>query len=135
MPVRVRYSASIELSSGTQEQKDLGNVTWSMVTDGLGEGGTWKTLVPAASTDLELHLDNMANVNFLAIKTSSKDPTQAPVELDFKRETAGGEVFKVKPLPSSKEGHFFMTTDGLTALFVTNSGSVDMEVIITASGD
>ncbi len=135
MPVRVRYSTSIELSSGTQEQKDLGNVTWSLVTDGLGEGGTWKTLVPAASTDLELRLDNIANVNFLALKTSAKDPTQAPVALDFKRETVSGEVFTIKPLPSSKEGHFFMTTDGLTALFVTNFGSVDMEVIVVASGD
>ena len=135
MPVRVRYSASIELSSGTQEQKDLGNVAWSIVTDGLGEGGTWKTLVPAASTDLEIRLDNIANVNFLALKTSAKDPTQVPVALSFKKETAGGEVFQVKPLPSTKEGHFLMTTDGVTALFVTNTGSVDMEVVVVASGD
>ena len=74
MPVRVRYSATIELSSGIQEQKDLGNVAWSVVTDGLGEGGTWKTLVPAASTDLEIRLDNIANVNFLALKTTAIAP-------------------------------------------------------------
>lgn len=135
MPVRVRYDATIELSSGTQEQKDLGNVSWSVVTDGLGEGGTWKTLVPAAVTDLEIRLDNIANVNFLALKTTAKDPTQTPVALDFKKETVNGEVFQVKPLPSTKEGHYLITTDGITALFVTNTGSIDMEVIVTASGD
>jgi len=135
MPIRIRQSATIGLSSGTQEKKDLGNTTWEVVTDGLGEGGTWKTLVPAGSTDLEIRMDNIAAVSFLAIKTSAKDPTQAPASLDFKRETVGGEIFTIEPLPNTKEGHLLMTTNSLTALFVTNSGSVDMEVIVIAAGD
>jgi hypothetical protein len=136
MPIRLRQSATIKVSSNNQtETGDLGSLAWEALTDGLGEGGTWKTLVPASTTDLEIHLDNIATVNFLAIQTQVKDPTQTAVSLDFKRETVGGEVFTVAPLSGSKTGHFMMTTSGLTALFVSNSGSVDMEVIIVIAGD
>jgi len=135
MPIRLRQSASIGISSSTIESRDLGNTTWEVLTDGLGEGGTWKTLVPAGSTDLELRMDNIAAVSFLALKTSSKDNTKSPVALDFKKDSAGGEVFTVEPLPNTKEGHFLITTNSLTALFVTNSGTVDMEVIVIAAGD
>ena len=135
MPIRLRHSVSIEVSSGTQEQKDLGNVAWNVVTDGLGEGGTWKTLVAAGATDVEIRMDNIASVSFLALRTSAKDPTQSPISLDFKRETTNGEIFTVAPLSGTKEGLFMMTTSGLTALFVTNGGAVDMEVIVVAAGD
>ena len=136
MPIRLRQSATVKVSSCNQtETGDLGNLAWEIVSDGLGEGGTWKTLVPAATTDLEIHLDNIAAVNFLAIQTQTKDPTQAPVALDFKKNAVGGEVFTVQPLSGSKRGYFLTTTDSITSLFVTNGGAVDMEVIIVIAGD
>jgi hypothetical protein len=136
MAIRLRQSATIKVSSNSQtETGDLGNLSWETLTDGLGEGGTWKTLVPAATTDLEIHLDNIATVSFLALSTTAKDPTQAPVSLDFKKNDIGNEVFVVAPLTGSKQGHFMTTTSGITSLFVTNSGAVDMEVIIVIAGD
>jgi len=136
MPIRLRQGATITVSSSAQnENKDLGNLVWEVVTDDLGEGGTWKTLVPASSTDLEIKLDNVANVQFLALRTNSKDPTQDPVALDFKKNSAAGEVFQIKPLSKAKEGNFLMTTDGITSLFVTNGGSIDMEVTVVIAGD
>lgn len=135
MPIRLRQSSTIAVSSGTQETKDLGNIYWEVLTDGLNEGGTWKTQVPAGATDVEIRMDNIASVAFLALRTTAKDPTQAPIALDFKKENVGGEVFTVEPLPNTKEGHFLLTTSSITALYVTNSGVVDMEVIVVAAGD
>ena len=135
MPIRLRQSTTIAVSSGTQETKDLGNVYWEVLTDGLGEGGTWKTLVPAGATDVEIPMDSIASVAFLALKTTAKDPTATPVSLDFKKDSALGEVFTVDPLPNTKQGHFLLTTSSITALYVTNSGAVDMEVIVVAAGD
>lgn len=110
-------------------------MAWEIVTDGLGEGGAWKTLVPAGATLLELKLDNIADVKFLVLLTSAKDPTQTPVALDFRKNSNGGEIFQVKPLSSVKQGQFLITSEGITSLFVTNAGSVDMEVVIVAGGD
>lgn len=135
MAIRLRQSSTIAVSSGTQEAKDLGNTYWEVLTDGLNEGGTWKTQVPAGATDVEIRMDNIASVAFLALRTTAKDPTQAPIALDFKKENVGGEVFTVEPLPNTKEGHFLLTTSSITALYVTNSGVVDMEVIVVAAGD
>lgn len=136
MPIRIRQQAAIAISSSPlKENKDLGNIEWDVKSDSLGEGGTSKTLVPAATTDLEIRLDNIASVSFLAIKTSAKDTNQTPASLDFKKESALGETITVTPLPNTKEGHFLLTTSSITALYVTNSSAVDMEVVIIACGD
>jgi len=135
MPVRFRQGAQIGVSSTNAEEKDLGNLSWEVVTDALGEGGSWKTLVAAAETDLEIRLDNLAAAKFLALRTVAKDPTQDPVALAFKKDGVGGEVFTVEPLSGTKEGHFMITTSSITALYVTNAGTVDMEVTIVVAGD
>lgn len=135
MPVRFRQGVTIGVSSTSAEEKDLGNLKWEVVTDDLGEGGSWKTLVEAGEIDLEIALDNLAAAKFLALRTVSKDPTQNPVALTFKKESALGEPFVVQPLAGTKEGHFMISTDAITALFVTNSGVVDMEVTIVTAGD
>lgn len=135
MPIRLRHSSTVAVSSTIQEHKDLGNFTTEVVTDGLGEGGTWKTLVPAGSTDLELRLDNIAAVAYLSLRTSAKDSTQDPVALDFKKDSALGEPITVEPLPNTKIGVFVLTTNSISSLFVTNAGTVDMEVVVTAAGD
>ena len=135
MPVRFRQGVKIGVSSTSAEEKDLGNLNWEIVTDDLGEGGSWKTLVEAGETDLEIALDNLASAKFLALRTVSKDPTKTPVALDFKKESPTGEVFTVAPLSGTKEGHFMICTDSITALYVTNAGAVDMEVTIVTAGD
>ncbi len=135
MPVRFRQGVNIGVSSTSAEEKDLGNLKWEVVTDDLGEGGSWKTLVEAGETDLEIALDNLSEAKFLALRTVSKDPTKDPVALTFKKESPAGEPFVVQPLTGTKEGHFMICTDSITALYVTNAGAVDMEVTIVTAGD
>jgi len=112
MAIRLRQSGSVKVSSCSQtDTADLGSIAWEVVSDGLGEGGTWKTLVPASTADLQIGLDNVSSVSFLALKTQTKDPTQTAVSLDFKKNAVGGEVFTVQPLVGSKQGFFLITTD------------------------
>jgi hypothetical protein len=135
MAIRIRYSISIAVSSSSAEDKDLGNAKYEVVTDLPSMGGGWKTLVPANATDIQLRMDNLANVQFLLLRTNVKDPTLDPVSLTFKRNTTGGEAIVIKPLGDAKEGHLAMSTTGLTALYATNSSTTDMEVTLFVAGD
>ena len=135
MPVRVRAKVDTAISSTTTEEKDLGNKKYEVVSDGLGEGGTWKTKVVASTTDLEVTLRDVAAASLLAISTNAVDPNQTPETIGIKRNTVGNEEIPITPLPGTSQGLFLITTNGLTALFVSNSGTVDMELIITVAGD
>ncbi len=135
MPVRIRYHINIQISSTTAEEKDLANASLEVVTDSFGEGGVRKFTVIAGATDLQIGLDNVANTQFLAIRTNSKDPTLDPVQLSVKRNTTGNEAIPITPMPTTKEGHLLISTTGLTALFVSNAGAVDMELTAYNCGD
>ena len=135
MSVRVRYKFEVAVSSTSAEERDLGNKKHEIVSDGLGEGGTWKTKVPGATTDLEVTLRDVSDAKLLAISTNSVDQNQDPVALDLKLNAIGADPITIQPLSGTKKGNLLLTTTGLTALYLTNSGSVDMEVIITVAGD
>lgn len=135
MPVRIRYKMEIGISSTSAEDKDLGNGVYEAVTDDFGEGGVRKFTLAASTTDLPLDIGNVATGRFVAIRTNAKDPTQNPVEISVKRNTTGNEDIPVTPMDSTKEGHFLVSTSGLTALFATNAGVVDMELTVFVSGD
>lgn len=135
MAVRIRYKITAYVSSTTAEEKDLGSQVWEVMTDTQGEGGSWKSTIAASSTDVPVGLGNLTTAKLIIIRTTAKDPTQVPVALTFKRETTGGEAIVVSPLGDAKEGHLLLSTTGLTALFVTNAGTVDMEVVVIGVGD
>lgn len=135
MAVRIRYKITAYVSSTTAEEKDLANQTWEVMTDTQGEGGSWKSTILPGDTNVPVLLGNLAIAKCLIIRTISKDPTQLPVALTFRRETTGGEAFIVAPLGDAKEGHFLMSTSSLTALFVSNAGTVPMEIVVIAAGD
>lgn len=135
MPVRVRYKVDASVSSTSAEERDLGNVRWEVVTDKPGEGGGWKTLLVAGATDVQLPLDSIAACKLLIIRTNAKDPNQTPNEIRIRRNLIGAEQIGIVPLTDSKEGHFLLTTDAITALFASNPGAVDMELTIIAAGD
>jgi hypothetical protein len=125
----------VGISSTNAEEKDLGNGAFEAVTDDFGEGGTRKFTLVATAADVPLSLGNVAVGRFFAIRTNSKDPTLDPVEITVKRNTVGNEALPVTPMDSTKEGHLLMSTSGLTALFASNPGTVDMEVTLFVSGD
>lgn len=135
MPVRVRYKVETAISSSTSEERDLGNKKWEVVSDGLGEGGTWKTLVVATTVDLEVTLRDVSDAKLFCISTNAKDPNQSPVSIELKRNSVAGEVIEIVPLSGAAQGHMLLTTTGLTAIFLSNPGAVDMEVVIAVSGD
>jgi hypothetical protein len=135
MAVRTRYKVEVSISSTASEEKDLGNVRWEIVTDKQGEGGGWKTLLAAGAVDIQLPLDSIATVRLLVIRTNAKDPNQNPADILIRRNLVGAEQILIKPLTDSKEGHFLISTDGLTALFASNPGTVAMELTLLVAGD
>ena len=135
MPVRVRYKVEVSVSSSSCEEKDLGNIRWEIVTDKQGEGGGWKTLLAAGAVNVQLPLDSITTARLLVIRTNAKDPNQTPANINIRRNLIGAEEILIKPLTDAKEGHFLLSTDGLTALFASNPGTVDMELTILVVGD
>jgi len=135
MPVRVRYKITVSVSSTSAEEKDLGNAAFEIISDDLGEGGSRKTTVAASTTDFPLDIGNIADAKMIIIRTNAKDPTEDTYAIDLKKNGTGGEITTIQPLGTSKEGHLLMSTTGVTALYATNSSSVDMEVTVFAAGD
>jgi hypothetical protein len=135
MAVRLRYNLGAAVSSTTAEEKDLGNVSYEVATDDLGEGGTRKTFLPSGATDVSLDMGNVADAKYVAIRTNARDPTEPPGQIDVKLNSLVAVPLEIVPLGSEAEGHFMLTTTGLTDLFASNPGTVDMEIIITLAGD
>jgi len=135
MPIRLRYNMDIGISSSSLEQKDLGNARFEAVTDGFGEGGTRKFTLAASATDVPLDLGNVATARFIAISTNAKDPTMDPVEITVVTNVITDKPMPVTPMDNTKQGHLMMSTSGLTALWATNPGTVDMEVVLFVGGD
>lgn len=135
MPVRIRYKLDISISSTSAEDKDLGNGVYEAVTDDFGEGGVRKFTLAASTTDLPLDIGNVTTARFVAIRTNAKDPTQDPVEITVKRNDVANDEIPITPMDSTKEGHLLFSTSGVTSLFASNAGSVDMELTVFVSGD
>lgn len=135
MPVRIRYKLEVSVSSTTAEEKDLANQKYEVVSDVQGEGGTWKSTLVAAAVNTQLQLGNVANAKLLVLRTNAKDPTQTPGEVRFRRNLVTAEEIVVKPFTDQKEATMLLVTDGLTALFASNPGTVDMEVTVVGAGD
>lgn len=134
MSVRVRYAVAASVSSTSAEEKDLGNVKFEVVTDAETKGGSWKTVLLASAADVQLHLDTITTVQLLVIRTNAVDPNESPVGITIKRNSTGGETILIKPVGDAKEGIMILSTDGLTSLYASNPGSVDMNLTITAVG-
>ncbi len=134
MAVRVRYNITAAVSSTIAEERDLGNVNWSVVTDVEAKGGTWKTTLPSGTADLLLQIDNVATIQMLLIRTTPTDPTTLPNGVSFKRNSSVAESILILPLGDSKEGHFLISTDSLTSIYISNAGPVSMDVVLTVAG-
>lgn len=135
MSVRVRFRLEASVSSSSNEEKDLGNVSYEDVTDSLGEGGARKNLLTAGASDVEITTREVADKAFLLIRTNARQSTDTPGTIEIKKNGIGGEVISIVPLDSTQEGLMLLTTTGITALYASNPGSVDMEVTVVAAGD
>ena len=136
MTVRLRYKLDIAVSSNSNEDKDLGHPVSEVVVDSQGEGGVFKTTLPASATDQEIKLDNIADAKFLALRVATVSAQDTLPTISVKRNAVGGEAVDIAPLSGASEAHFLITTTGLTALYATNpDASVSVELTVVMAGD
>jgi hypothetical protein len=134
MPVRVRYSVTVAVSSTPAEERDLGNVSWSIVTDIEAKGGTWKTTLSAGASNVQLQIDNISTIQFLALRTTTVNPNDTLTLVNIRKNSTSGEVTEILPLGDALEGHMLISTDGITAIYASNPGSVDINLTVVAAG-
>lgn len=134
MSVRLRYRVEVAVSSTEAEDRDLGNGKYEVVNDYEGEGGGWKTNLAVGATDLQIELPNIADAKFLMVRITPTDPNDDPSQVDLMLNSTGSTPIPVVAR-SNKEGHFLLSTTGLTALYATNAGSTAMSLTVFAAGD
>lgn len=137
MAARTRYRVAVAISSNPDnEERDLGNTVSEVVNDALGDGGTWQNVLAASATDVPVQLTQVSTARFVYLRAFANDPNQNPGPITLKKNSVGGEPWTVEPLPNSKEAQFLISTNGLTALYLSNpSSTVAMRVIIVMGGD
>jgi hypothetical protein len=134
MTVRVRYNIHSAISSTMAEERDLGNLALGIVSDLLTKGGTWKTVLSAGASNVELYFDNISTINLLIMRTTTVNPNDTPANVVITINGPSTEALTIQPIPSTKEGHFLMSTTGVTSVYASNPGSVDMQLTIVAAG-
>ena len=135
MPVRVNLDVQISVSSTSAAEKDLGNIKTSILTDTWGEGGSRKLTIAGGTTDLLVSLCDLADAKLLYLKTRPKGENDPAQSIIIKLNVVGADPIDIDPFGDKKEGYFLVTTNGLTDIYVTNSGSVDVELTLVAAGD
>jgi hypothetical protein len=137
MSVRVRYGLKVQVSSTSSEDKDLGNLSFEVVTDSLGEGGTRKFTLAGGATDVAIDLGNVSSAKLILVRTAPKDPNETLPEVRLRLNSVVGEEISVSPIASSvKEAHGLLSSTGITALYATNSSaSVEVELTVAVAGD
>jgi hypothetical protein len=135
MSVRVRYRLDAAISSSSAESKDLGNGSYEVVDDSQGEGGSRKITLPGSATDVAISLCDVADAKFFLLRVTPKDQNDDAHEVKIRLNSPTGDEISVKPLGTTKEAYFMVTTTGLTALYATNTGSTDMSLTVFVAGD
>lgn len=135
MSVRFTVTVAYAVSSTVADEKDLGKGQTTVKTDAQESGGSWKTLVPAASTDLEVNLDNISDAKFLLLKTNPRNENDPAQEITVKLNLVGADAIPITPFADKKIGFFLVTTQGLSTIFVSNAGTVDVELTVVVAGD
>jgi hypothetical protein len=135
MSVRVRYGLSAAISSSSSESKDLGNGSYEVVDDTQGEGGGRKVTLVASVVDAPIAFCDVADAKFLLVRTTPKNPNNDCHEIKIRLNGIGADEISIKPLGTSKEGYFLITTTGLVSLHATNMGATDMSLTLFVAGD
>lgn len=136
MTVRLRYKLDIAVSSNANEDQDLGHPVSEVVVDSQGEGGVFKTVLPANTPDQEIKLDNIADCKFIALRVKTVSAQETLPTISIKKNGVGGEAIDIAPLSTAKESHFLLTTTGLTSLYATNADpTVSVEITVVMAGD
>lgn len=133
--VRLTFKAEFSISSTPADEKDLGNGLYQVRTDAMSEGGTWRTRVADAETDWEVRLDNIADAKFLFLRLTKVEETDPAPAITFKLDDVGNTAVPLSAPSDSEEGMLLLTTDGLSALYVTNASGYAVDLTVSVAGD
>ena len=128
MGIRTKFLVDLSLSETTSESKELGqSPPWKGTNDQLDDGGTWRRKIIAGATNVLIDLNGLANGRLIAIKSNR--------EITVRKNSSGGEPWTIRPLGTgATDGIMVITTDAVTALYVSNAGSEDAEVTFAVAG-
>jgi hypothetical protein len=132
--VRTRYKIEAAISSSSAEERDLGNLKFEVVDDTQGEGGTRRFKLSGSVVDYPLELGNVTTAKLVTIRTSPSDPNDVLPEIRIKL-NGGSEYLSIKPLGTQKEAHFLISTNGVTSITATNTGTVGVDLTLGLAGD
>ncbi len=135
MAVRVRYKLEVYVSSTTAEEKDLGNHSYLVISDGAADGGSRKVTLAAGATDVLVSMNQISTAKLIAIKTNTVSPNDTLPTIEIKKNTVGNEVTEIVPLSGATQAHMLLSTDSVTALYASNPGSVAVELTVIIAGD
>jgi hypothetical protein len=137
MAMRFRYKLFLGVSGSSAEEQDFGKPTVEQFSDSFNEGGSWRVKLSAGAVNQQIFLLNIATAKFLAIRTTPTDINQDPISIRIRRNTTVAEEIEIAPFPgtTNKEGLFVLTTNGLTALYASNPGAIDVDLWLYAGGD
>ena len=135
MPIRLAFGIDVGVSSDSRGYKDLGNFVSKIRSDTYTEGGSQRTIIAGGESDKLIPLDDIANVGFILLKIQPEDENEAGQVISVKFNDVVNDSHAIHPVGGQKVGYFLWTTDSLTALYVTNAGTVSVAMTMILAGD
>lgn len=128
MSIRIKFSIDYSISESNAGSKELGlSPPWVGITDAMDDGGTWRRRIASGASDVLIDLNGLTTCRFLTIKTTQT--------ITWKINSSGNTANTIRALGTGAlDGILVMTTDDVTALYLSNDGDVDAEVTITIAG-
>lgn len=129
MANRVNYSVAVDLSSTTGGLKDIANLAFKGSSDTPQFGGARKIKLNAGQANYQVDLGAGVATGKLLVIQADK------LGVDVKFNGTGNTPIPCVPLAGTTLGHLFVTTDGLTSLYLTNKdGTNACEVLVGIAG-
>ena len=135
--IRIRYQIDIGISSNYSEERDIGRGHIEVINDNQNDGGAWKMTLTSGATNVLAQTGNLSAINMIIIRTSVSDPTQLAGNVLVQLNSLSGPQVTIQPMATynPKEGMFAITTNGVSAIYLSNPSAVSMDCTIYAAGD
>ena len=125
--MRVKYELRLLVSSTDNDEADLANLATTTTDGDQSEAVGIKIKIAPGAVNVSLIPAGLETAKLTVLRTYTVDPTQDPVLLNFKLNSTSSDAVPVTPLGEQREAHLLLTAP-LTALYVSNPGSVAMYV-------
>lgn len=128
MGIRIKFVLDVSLSENSAGGKDLGSTpSWTGTNDNMDDGGTFRRRFAGSSTDVLVDLNGLSTGRFIAIKTTQT--------ITIKKNATSGEAWTIQALGTgATDGIMIITTNGVTALYISVPGTTAAEVTFSLAG-